>query len=421
MEENSVDSIVTDPPYGWRFMGKAWDGADIEKRIKKPSETEWCENRKIGHKRCGLNTGSQHAGLYDLSPTGNQAFQHFSEEWAREALRVLKPGGHVLIFCGPRTYHRMACGVEDAGFEIRDQLQWLFGSGFPKSHNVSKGIDKAAGAKREVVGSFRTNDIRGSSVKGEYRPLSKNKPAMNYEVTAPATPEAKQWEGFGTALKPANEPILLARKPLSEKTVAANVLKWGTGGINIDGCRIGFQSDADKGKVLNPVTGEKGYQHTSGAMTGGIARMDVGNSKGRFPANLILDETAAAMLDEQSGDRKSGTIKQPPTIKDNFFKAKKPYITASHEDGNRTGASRFFYVAKASKREKGDGNSHPTVKPLTLMRHLCRLITPPGGIVLDPFMGSGSTGVAALAEGFEFIGIEREAEYLAIAKKRINK
>jgi DNA modification methylase len=375
----SVDAIVTDPPYGWRFMGKAWDGADIERRHqadkasrqqRAENDGEWriCSDGRRRRRAKGLPGGlAADAGSYDFSVTGNQAFQNFSEEWAREAWRVLKPGGHMLVFCGPRTYHRMACGVEDAGFEIRDQLQWLFGTGFPKS--------------------------------------------LNLKDVAP---------GFGTALKPANEPILLARKPLSEKTVAANVLKWGTGGLNIDGCRISAsREDVEAARVPQPSfkspTGQTYNMKTGEGRNGETFDM----SKGRFPANLILDETAAEMLDAQSV----------------------------------TGASRFFYVAKASRAERNAGltglptrkwqeqgfrdndsthlspragagrtsenqNHHPTVKPITLMRYLCRLITPPNGVILDPFMGSGTTGIAAAQEGFSFIGIEREAEYFEIAKRR---
>jgi DNA modification methylase len=286
--DNSVDSVVTDPPYGLSFMGKKWD-YDV------PSVAIW-----------------------------------------KEVLRVLKPGGHLLSFGGTRTYHRMVVNIEDAGFEIRDQLQWLYGSGFPKSLNVGKQLDN---------------------------------PEM---------------EGMGTALKPANEPIVLARKPLSEATVAANVLKWGTGGLNIGACRIGTET--------------------------------ISTHVGRFPANLILDETAAAMLDEQTGMlSKQGS----PKLKDSVGKMYGGGTKDSSFFGDTGGASRFFYVAKASKSEKGKENTHPTVKPIKLMIYLIKLVTPPNGVVLDPFMGSGSTGVACVAEKVDFIGIEQSAEYLEIASKRI--
>jgi predicted RNA methylase len=360
--DNSVDSVVTDPPYGLSFMGKKWD--------------------------------------YDVPSV---------EVWA-ECLRVLKPGGHLLAFAGTRTQHRMACRIEDAGFEIRDMIAWVYGSGFPKSLDVSKSIDKrkdwaslkklgaaikvarnALGisqseaarrvgligegeslggggfmwfetgrlptreewprvkaalelgdnfdaafeaAEREVVG-VQKNAMSGWDMDGGTRFADRN-------ITAPATEAARQWQGWGTALKPALEPITVARKPQAG-TVAANVLEHGTGALNVEGCRVG----------------------------------------GRWPANLIHDgsEEPAALL----GD-----------------------------------AARFFYCAKASRSDRGEGNNHPTVKPTDLMRYLCRLVTPPGGTVLDPFMGSGSTGKAAMLEGFRFIGIERDAEYIKIAQARID-
>ena len=297
MPDNCIDAVVTDPPYGLAFMGKKWD-YDV------PSEAIWAE-----------------------------------------CLRVLKPGGHMLAFAGTRTQHRMAVRIEDAGFEIRDMIAWVYGSGFPKSHDVSKAIDKLAGV----------------------------------EITAPATDAAMQWQGWGTALKPSLEPVTVARKPLTG-TVADNVLAHGTGGINIDGCRV---------------------------------TTDDASNRGRWPANLIHDgsDEVVGFAGEQS---------------------------------------RFYYCAKASKKDRDEGlegfalgkagalnmrtdshserngmttqpraNTHPTVKPTELMRYLCRLVTPPNGVVLDPFMGSGSTGKAAVLEGFKFIGIEREAAYFEIASARV--
>lgn len=330
--ENTIDALVTDPPYGWRFMGKAWDGADIERMFEQDVGVD--QEPKLypdGRFRTRKARRAQAAGKYDPSLEASHKFQEWTELWAREAYRVLKPGAHALIFCGPRTYHRMASGVEDAGFEVRDQLQWLFGQGFPKSLNLG--------------------------------------------------------QGRGTALKPANEPILLAKKPTSEKTVAANVMRWGTGGLNIDGCRIGSET------ILTH-----------------------GSHEGRFPANLILDEDAAEMLDGQTGTLKSGALKRSTGTRRLGFGMKAQDVDYPPTEG---GASRFFYIAKSSKRERGQGNNHPTVKPTKLMAYLCRLITPPKGIVLDPFMGSGSTGVAAAKEGFEFVGIEREPPYFEIAKARI--
>lgn len=388
LDDNSIDAVVTDPPYGLKFMGKKWD--------------------------------------YDV-PT--------VDLWV-QVLRVLKPGGYLLSFGGTRTYHRMACAIEDAGLEIRDQIQWIYGSGFPKSLDVSKAIDKAAGAEREVIGENPNH--RGESQM--INPFTKSL-VQNGSITAPATQAAKQWQGWGTALKPANEPIVLARKPLSESTVAKNVLKWGTGALNIDGGRIGMQP---------------AQTYTAPDITGDAFNSDVSKrarkvvsvpAQGRWPANVLFDESAAEMLDEQSGAlSKQGSRKLKDCPSEMFAGGSKD----STFYGDSGGASRFFYCAKASKRERNAGlegmpekaigalnmrtdshsiknemntapsaNFHPTVKPVKLMEYLCKLITPPGGTVLDPFAGSGSTGVAAVRLGFKFIGIEREAEYVEIAKKRI--
>lgn len=375
MPDNSVDSIVTDPPYGLSFMGKKWD--------------------------------------YDVP----------SVELWRECLRVLKPGGHLLSFGGTRTYHRMVVNIEDAGFEIRDQIQWLYGSGFPKSLDVSKAIDKAAGAERAIT---REGNTKAHEFSGKFDNAYSS---TRERRDAPATPDAIKWQGWGTALKPANEPICLARKPLGESTVAKNVLKWGVGGINVDGCRVEFQSDKDFKSAtfgaqpkLRDASGKgrNSEQHMFQTADNGVNKNVEANSQGRFPANLILDEVAAEMLDEQSGPCKTGDIKQG-TLQ-GFGKGANTYgqgvVEREYKTDTATGASRFFYCAKASKSERGDDNNHPTVKPIKLMRYLCRLITPPGGIVLDPFCGSGSTGVAAIAERMTFIGIEREAEYVEIARRR---
>ncbi len=371
LEENSVDAVVTDPPYGLSFMGKKWD--------------------------------------YDVPS---------KELWA-EVLRVLKPGGHLLSFGGTRTYHRMVCAIEDAGFEIRDQVMWIYGSGFPKSLDVSKAIDKAAGAEREVVGEYRTGEGAAFKHSGTGVEQLHEAAAKTIQITSAATPAAKQWQGFGTALKPANEPIVLARKPLSESTVAKNVLKWGTGALNIDG-----------GRIASP---DHPGVHHAGSSASGSLNWNAGEKKdssreyytpqGRWPANVLFDESAAAMLDEQSGVSKSTGGKDRSKNKNGWTG-----LGGDQSKGNcgglgdSGGASRFFYVAKASKRERNAGcevNGHPTVKPIKLMEYLCKLITPPGGIILDPFCGSGSTGVAAVNLGFKFIGIEREKEYGEIAEKRI--
>jgi site-specific DNA-methyltransferase (adenine-specific) len=364
MPECSVDSIVTDPPYELSFMGKTWDGAGI---------------------------------AYSL------------DMW-REALRVLKPGGHLFAFGGTRTYHRMACAIEDAGFEIRDSIHWLYGSGFPKSLNVGK------------------------------------------------QDGCEAWEGWGTALKPAHEPVVVARKPLSG-TVAGNVLVWGTGGLNIDGCRVGTDENTGRppGRVPTEGWGLAKRTETSEA-----------HASGRWPANIVLDGAAAAALDQQSGVSKSQSgVQKFQRPEGHAWSESKGMWTAGREwqaegYGDRGGASRFFtqadfgpddwpfvYQAKPSKRERNAGldglpkvkagsmsggeetrpgrptnhperqNHHPTVKPVALMRHLVRLVTPPGGTVLDPFAGSGTTLVAAVLEGMNAIGCEMTDEYLPIIEGRV--
>ena len=435
LPDESVDSVVTDPPYELGFMGKRWDASGI----------------------------AYDAGL-----------------WA-ECLRVLKPGGHLLAFGGTRTWHRLAVAIEDAGFEIRDSIAWMYGSGFPKSLDVSKALDKSIGENRQrqlqftawmrstglpqeqcaaIVRRFAKNDATARAMAQHYY-SDKQQPAIPtleifneirqhipdvpeaierlvvertgiewtaykkrkvvgerdvpvghafagetyggdssnkvVDITAPATPDAARWQGWGTALKPAHEPIVVARKPLIG-TVAANVLEHGTGGLNIDGCRIGFASDSDrasaqaladlraKGRRLG-VLGEPGQGASLAVSEAGDTRTgheDVTtHTAGRWPANVVLDEDQAAALDEQS--------------------------------------ARFFYVAKAPAKErpKVDGVAHPTVKPLTLMRWLCRLVTPPGGVILEPFAGSGTTVQAAVAEGFRCIAIEREDDYLPLILSRL--
>ena len=351
MEACSVDAIVTDPPYELGFMGKSWDASGVAFRI---------------------------------------------EVW-REALRVLKPGGHLLAFSGSRTYHRMAVAIEDAGFEIRDQIMWVYGSGFPKSHDVSKAIDREAGAVREVVGErWVTNAAQGEGL-GHGAMVGGMVRAGMIDITAPATPEAARWQGWGTALKPAHEPIVVARKPL-RGTVAANVLAYGTGAINVDGCRVGTDGGGTQCTNRDEAGRCNGHRN-AGRSTSGETFHGPDTHGGRWPANLIHDGS-----EEVEG----------------FFPG---------DDG--ASAARFFYSAKASKRDRDEGlrdggrpseprrNIHPTVKPTDLMRYLCRLVTPPGGLVLDPFTGSGSTGKGAVLEVFRFIGIELSPEYAAIARARI--
>lgn len=509
----SVDAIITDPPAGISFMGKEWD---------------------------------RHKG-------GRDPWIAWLSEVMREAWRVMKPGAHGLVWALPRTSHWTATALEDSGFEIRDCVYHLFGTGFPKSLDVSKAIDKAAGAEREAVGKawVGSGNRASKSVYGDYD----SPHTAGVDVTVPATATAKQWSGWGTALKPAVECWWLVRKPLSEKTVAANVLKWGTGGISVDGCRVAA-ADAPEGRERHGGGSPSVYgKYDQSVKTTQPA--------GRFPANLILDETAAEMLDAQSGTLTSGKLSNRDSRKRQSGFA----LAGGEWSGDSGGASRFFYVAKASTRERNAGldrieiihvsigewesadlratlqvdtaqfpprvidasgtlrkdvsewntflfgnstsgpqnlecksttktaisstiesktlswllrwntsasilaassstvsggspaepapnsnpspnttsdvtvtvtsasdalspvplqiksagalkSTHPTVKPITLMRYLCRLITPPNGVILDPFMGSGTTGIAATHEGFSFIGIEREAEYFEIAKRR---
>ena len=399
MDDESVDAIVTDPPYGLGFMGKAWD---------------------------------------DLPP---------GLEWAQECLRVLKPGGHLLAFGGSRTYHRLAVAVEDAGFEVRDQIMWLYGSGFPKSLDVSKAIDKAAGAEREVVGK---HEAPAKSIYSQ----SEHELSQDIDLTAPATPDAKKWSGWGTALKPAHEPIVVARKPLVG-TVAENVLRFGTGALNVDGCRIGYESgevDFDRKQRQQQSNGAVEGAFGAAALIG--SEIETYKAAGRWPANLILDEEAGRLLDEQSGTLTSGanpTRRSSDKFRDAYGDFRGQEKCESHRGADAGGASRFFYCAKAGKAERNAGldgfeerdgrtldgghivsegrqaskvggpraNHHPTVKPISLMAYLVRLVTPPNGTVLDPFLGSGTTGCAAALEGFDFIGIEREPDYIAIAEARI--
>ena len=322
MDDDCIDSMVTDPPYGYKFMSKSWDD-DC------PSVEIWIE-----------------------------------------CLRVLKPGGHLLSFSGTRTVDLIMGRIREAGFEIRDMISWLYGSGFPKSHNLK---DK--------------------------------------------------WQGWGTALKPACEPIVLARKPF-KGTCVKNVLEHGTGAMNIDACRVKGKLDGDPNrfnKAFSMGDGHEGYKRKAHE---GYERPIVRN-EGRWPANVILDEKAGEMLDEQSGILKSGDLKPGHKRGDGCnIKYGGGGIIRSTYGGDKGGASRFFYCAKASKRERGEDNVHPTVKPIKLMEYLIKLVTPPNGIVLDPFMGSGSTGVAIknlndLFAQYRFIGIEIDWEYFEIAKQRI--
>ncbi|RED06947.1 site-specific DNA-methyltransferase [Ectopseudomonas oleovorans] len=383
----SVDSVVTDPPYGIRFMGKSWDGADIEARAsyraRMPSHAGAC-GPNGGHRSVAAE-----AGKYDLTPAGMLAFQAFTLEWASECLRVLKPGGHLLSFAAARTYHHMAVGIEMAGFEIRDQIMWVFGSGFPKSHNL----------------------------KGEH-------------------------EGWGTALKPAHEPICVARKPLVG-TVAANVAAHGTGAINIDGCRVHSGDSHGYAYTVQRMAPGADQNKTGKTHQAGVA-FEGRTKDGRWPANLIHDgsEEVVALFPAEAGAAAPVRGTEASSASVGRVTGQRARIEgAFHADTGS--AARFFYCAKTSRADRNEGlqdpgpqfkhgatlrqventattgNIHPTVKPTDLMAYLCRLVTPHGGIVLDPFMGSGSTGKAAMREGFQFIGCEQEESYMAIARARI--
>jgi len=400
MTDGSVDSIVTDPPYELGFMGKSWDSTGIA----------------------------------------------YSVELWTEALRVLKPGGHLLAFSGSRTYHRMACAIEDAGFQIRDQIMWLYGSGFPKSLDVAKAIDKMAGVEFEAkpasgVGFMNSSDDGYNTT-------------LNQLVqTGESTDEATKWKGWGTALKPAHEPIVMARKPLSEKTVAKNVLQHGTGALNIDGSRVGTELMVNQPGSTNPRNSMgDGWRESAQATT----------SIGRWPANVIHDGSDEVVELFPNSTSKQSMRGVGLTGSNVYGSGDADFDTLrGHNDSGS--AARFFYCAKANKRDRNEGldgfagkeiggkgnglartcatcgasvldgcqcpdrtftnptraNHHPTVKPVDLMRYLVKVITPPGGVVLDPFMGSGSTGKGAVIEGFNFVGIEQDADYLDIARARI--
>ena len=373
LNENSVDSIVTDPPYELGFMGKSWDNTGIA-------------NNK--------------------------------EMWA-ECLRVLKPGGYLLSFGGSRTYHRMAVAIEDAGFEVRDMIEWVYGSGFPKSLNIGKSIEnkmltgnaskngfhKLGGERREGrIGMYDTVEEQG------FRKV--NPDQLGAFDLEPTTDEAKQWNGWGTALKPAHEPICMARKPLAEKTVAENVLKYGTGGINIDESRVGTEKISQHGRNTNnnPAQVPQNEYKPNNEWTG------------RFPANLIHDNSEEVReCFPETGKSTGGRIGNKGSALNMMGQE---YEAGDPGYGDSGNASRFFksiiYKSKASKRDRGEGNIHPTVKSVALMEYLIKMVTPKGGVVLDPFAGSGSTLVAAKQNGYKYIGIELTPEYIPIIEARLS-
>lgn len=403
-EGKQVDAVITDPPYHF---------VSIQKRFK---ETSLNDNNKTGENARNKTTPQSRLSRGFMGKEWDGGDIAFRPETWELAYDLLKPGGHLLAFGAPKNFHRLAVAIEDAGFEIRDTVMWMFGTGFPKSHNISKGIDKHLGLERtEVIGVKPGHenfvDRETSSVKSLHKDgaLSSgfSRPWMNdpdkvekyhYE-TAPVSDEAKTYDGWGTALKPAYEPIILARKPLIG-TVAENVLKYGTGGINIDATRV-------------PIG------HGNAAIYGdsdGAPSYDL--SKGRFPANVIHDGSDEVInrFPITHGAGKSRTAEEGThSGPSGMFGIGEPAMRF----GDSGSTARFFYSAKTSKKERGEGNNHPTVKPVVLMEYLVKLITPPNGTVLDPFMGSGSTGIAVKNLGFSFIGIEKDADYFKISENRI--
>jgi len=522
MESDSIDAVVCDPPYGLEFMGKEWDRLDGGL----PQEAQWKGRRGAGGSKVGADDsrpGSRHhvglggqrsrfrrcvtCGRREFSgtpcrcespewvyetpagaPSSMIRMQRWHYAWAVEALRVLKPGGHLLAFGGTRTYHRLTCAIEDAGFEIRDSVHWIYGSGFPKSLDISKALVKSLGERREQVKTPFGNPDAGVMVReGNERPWFDEAKARGYhehDGPVPISPEAQQWAGYGTALKPAHEPIVVARKPLSESSVVANVLKHGTGGINVDGCRVSTNGETVHAPQSDPTrrSGVVGVDL-------GISRADKDrfraaqaesaertNRLGRWPPNVLLthhpdcvevgaaevgyavnadrqgEATSEKRYTEVGGtnigatpgqrrgketvttwrcvngcpvaelDAQTGTLKSGKMLAGTQRSTGGGYhgnfpgmATLVDTPGDAGGASRFFpvfkYQAKAGKKERR-GSKHPTVKPVALMRWLVRLVTAEGQLVLDPFTGSGTTLEAAILEGRNVIGIEKEAEYI---------
>ena len=437
LPENSVDSVITDPPYHLTEVSRAGSPRNHYEKDSPFARTRIGERGFMGKVWDG----------------GTTSFQ--PETWAA-CLRVAKPGAYLFCFGGTRTFHRIACAIEDGGWILLETFCWLYGQGYPKSMNISARMDKQAGVDRPVVGTkvgLPGYSLKHSGKGGVYSGRadgSLDNSEKECEITAPVTDEAKLWNGYYTGIKPAFEPITCAMKPL-DKSYLENARKWGVAGFNIDGCRI--PSELPEGRL----------RHGGGAWSEKIQQLDPDKRNaipsGRYPANLILDEEAAALLDAQTGTLKSGTgcVKKQSGKglgHNNALGAEsRPEGTPIPTYGDIGGASRFFYCAKASRAERDFGcedmpvvhntcrpksgdvdgrtiqerlhgrlarNSHPTVKPLSLMQYLCRLSkTPTGGTVLDPFMGSGTTGMAALYEGRDFIGIDNDPHSVDIAQHRI--
>ena len=436
LEADSVDAIVTDPPYAIGFMNRKWDtfSPANAKRIRKQSGDREIDQRNPNLKGRGDRPAFGAAIEYDRRPGANARFQEWCREWAAQAIRVLKPGGYMLVCMSPRTQHRAVCGIEDAGFEILDQIKWLYGQGMPKSVDVGRAIDM---------------DICEEPGRHWMRKLPEEKKRLPNDHVCAETEAGREWSGWGTGLRPSYEPVCVAKKP-AEGTIARNVQQHGTGSMNVGACRLDT-------KTPEREIGQGGAGYSKGWQAG--SRKHIG-ALGRWPSNVAMDESAAAMVDEQSGELTSGAN---PTRRnsDKFrgiysaFKGQEECTPARGKDTG--GASRFFYCPKTSRSEREAGceslpiksageltggreegsegiksgragagrsssgrhNHHPTVKPIEVMRWLVRLVTPPGGTVLDPFFGSGTTGIACELEDFSYIGIEKETEYVHIAEARI--
>jgi site-specific DNA-methyltransferase (adenine-specific) len=484
LPECSVDAVVTDPPYGLEFMGREWDSfrlddpgtnrhrgerAGVHGDTERERDPDYRAFGRVAYgggkrpttSRCvGCGKRDQFRNPHQCSdaewrteivdpyaaPPSMLAFGEWCRRWALESLRVLKPGGHLLAFGGTRTWHRLASAIEDAGFEIRDTIAWIYASGFPKSLDVSKAIDRAAGAERQKV-ALPTAATAYSSNAGNTRPRMEEATATGVrevDGSEPITEDARRWRGFGTSLKPAFEPVVVARKPLNG-TVAANVLAHGTGALNVDGCRLPISAEDaerfERGRESWIAMAARRAESTASGQLRKPADIygDYGaesnpvNPAGRWPPNLALDDTAAGELDRQSGECSYNPAGVFGTQRgDANDGASVPYGVRKDGDsifgyGDRGGASRFFPVfryepkAPTSERPRGDGITHPTVKPLDLMCWLVRLVTPPGGVVLDPFAGSGTTAEACVVEGFRCLTVEREAAYLPLIVARLTK
>jgi len=452
LPDNSIDACITDPPYGLEFMGKEWDSFDRFGRAGEEGDND-------------LKVKKNFKILPRFFKSDMHNYQQWCQEWGNELLRILKPGAFLLAFGGTRTHHRLICGIEDAGFEIRDCMMWIYSQGFPKSLNIGKAIDKLQGNNREIVGNYIAPD-------GNERHNNKEKyDTVDYGIFKTNRIKDKgnsEWEGWGTALKPACEPIVVARKPLSENTVALNVLKWGTGGINIDGTRIGYKNEEDKESArFGTQTDIRGGNYNTNKPSHGdiCAKNVLSSNEGRFPSNIIFDEEAGKELDIQTGILKSGYMSPNLHKRDKtmgkyqsphgiYGKFNNQYLMETY--GDIGGASRFFYCAKAGVREKNEGleelplrkselnsggigrkcsvekrtmdnninalkakNIHPCVKPIALMEYLVNLVCSKNGIVIDLFSGSGTTAIACGNLGRKYIAIEKEKEYCKISEARL--